>query len=145
MGAPPDELSLAAAQAARTGVRVEVASETTETSVTFVLPDGSRQVEAAAGPIRVRKDGAWVPVDTTLRVTADGVRPVAVPGERRFSAGGQGPMARLGAGGGGDARSLEFGWVGSLPAPVLSGDTATYPDVLPGVDLVLTATRKGFS
>lgn len=50
-------------------------------------------------------------------------------------------MARLGAG----PHSLELGWDGELPTPTLKGDTATYRDVLAGVDLVLTATRKGFA
>ena len=34
---------------------------------------------------------------------------------------------------------------GSLPVPVISGSTATYPSVLPGVNLVLTASDQGMS
>src|SRR5688572_12145574 len=58
-----------------------------------------------------------------------------------FSGGGTGPLARITSGG----REVAMGWPAALPAPVLSGDTATYPNVLPDVDLVLTADSMGFS
>ncbi|MFJ6704944.1 MULTISPECIES: LamG-like jellyroll fold domain-containing protein [unclassified Streptomyces] len=40
---------------------------------------------------------------------------------------------------------LAFSWPTMLPRPVVSGDTATYPDVLPEVDLQLTADASGYS
>src|SRR5207247_716168 len=39
---------------------------------------------------------------------------------------------------------LRMVWTGTLPAPALSGNVATYREVYPGVDLVLAATRTGF-
>jgi hypothetical protein len=45
--------------------------------------------------------------------------------------------------GSGDTQS-GLGWSGSLPAPVLSGTRATYPEVKPGVDVVVEATGTGF-
>ncbi|WP_147263139.1 hypothetical protein [Geodermatophilus sp. TF02-6] len=80
-------------------------------------------------------------MDTTLELTDDGVRPVAVPGEITFSAGGDAPMAVLGDG---EGTQITLAWPDELPAPELAGATATYRDVLDDVDLVLTATRTGF-
>ncbi|WP_205704756.1 DNRLRE domain-containing protein [Kineococcus indalonis] len=141
------------ATAIRTGKNVEVAELTTTTSVTTVTPDGRISTDTAAGPIRVQPKGAdgkadeWVPVDTTLVRDTDGIRPKAVVGERLFSAGGTDAreaqvMASLR---GEDGQGLDFTWPEALPSPTLSGDTATYADVLPDTDLVLTATRSGFS
>nr|WSX47615.1 LamG domain-containing protein [Streptomyces sp. NBC_00974] len=40
---------------------------------------------------------------------------------------------------------MTVGWQGEpLPKPVLDGDSAVYPEVLPGVDLRMTATLKGY-
>ena len=50
-------------------------------------------------------------------------------------------MAVLGDGKGAE---VAFSWPEDLPAPELAGSTATYRDVLPDVDLLLTVTRTGF-
>ena len=42
-----------------------------------------------------------------------------------------------------DARRLSLSWPATLPAPTLSGATATYTSVLPGVDLIITADDQG--
>ena len=39
---------------------------------------------------------------------------------------------------------MSLTWPGVLPAPVLDGDSAVYADVLPGVDLRMTATTGGY-
>ncbi|MEU2349708.1 hypothetical protein [Modestobacter sp. NPDC049651] len=123
----------ALARAKATGKKVEITSRTTESSISYAQPDGTVKVEVAAGPVRTKVDGVWVPVDTTLQFTADGVQPKAVTGDITFSDGDAGTaMAELGDG---EATSVALGWAGDLPRPTLRGDTATYAEVLPHVDL----------
>ncbi|MGW2837775.1 FG-GAP-like repeat-containing protein [Streptomyces sp. NPDC001493] len=40
---------------------------------------------------------------------------------------------------------ITMSWPGELPAPRIDGDTALYPEVLDGVDLLLTARDSGFT
>ncbi|MFG1702908.1 LamG-like jellyroll fold domain-containing protein [Nonomuraea sp. M3C6] len=137
---PPEEAALAAAR--RTSRPVEVESMRSETRQVFAQPNGTFVLEQNVRPVRVRQADAWVPVDTTLRLAPDGtVEPVATAVDLTFSGGGSAPLARLTRGG----KSLELGWQGTLPKPTLNGDTATYPEVMPGVDLQVTADVDGFS
>lgn len=123
------------------GRRVEILSERTEWSQTFLNADDSRTMEQTIEPTRVRKDDSWVPVDTTLKVTPEGVSPRATVLPIVFSGEGDGPFVRLRDG----SRELALSWPGTLPAPVLKGSTATYRDVFPDVDLQVTAEPLGFS
>ncbi len=128
--------------AARTGREVEVGALTTETGQVFANPDGSFTRHESALPVRVHASSGWVPVDMTLRARADGtVAPIAGPLDLAFSGGGETPLVRLRQ----DGRELAVAWPGKLPQPVLSGETATYREVFPGVDLVLTASTEGLS
>jgi hypothetical protein len=137
----PDEQSARLA-ARQTGRRVEVMSGRTETTRVFANPSSTMTVESHAQPFQVRRGAGWVPVDTTLRTVPNAeVSPVATVTDLALSAGGAGPVARLSYQG----RELSLGWPAPLSAPRLSGDTATYADVLPGVDLVLRATADGVS
>ena len=56
-----------------------------------------------------------------------------------LSGGGTGALATLGTG----TSGLTLTWPGRLPAPSISGATATYRNVLSGVDLALTTTELG--
>lgn len=65
------------ARSSATRVRVdELTSETTEV---WALPEGGFEAVLSAGPVRVRRDGGWVPVDLTLvkDPSDDSVRTVA--------------------------------------------------------------------
>ncbi|MBO4205834.1 LamG-like jellyroll fold domain-containing protein [Micromonospora echinofusca] len=106
-------------------------------------PDGRLTFHSAVVPQRTRKpDNSWADINLTLQAGGDGrLRPVASVADVSFSGGGTGPMVTLQRSG----RSLQLTWPGTLPAPVLSGDAATYPSVLPDVDLVVRATHTGFT
>lgn len=140
----PDPLSATMAAQACDG-RVEVLSGRTETTLVWARPQGGFSTEIHAGPVRFRDNGTWRAVDLDLRQTADGaVEPVGHPRGLRFSGAttgsGEHVLARVDTGG----DSVSMLWTGPLPSPELTGNTATYRKVRPGVDLVLTATRLGF-
>ena len=147
--APPPPCPAAAADevAARSAARschgrVEILSARTEYAQSYANPDGSTTLETAVVPQRVRKADGWHAIDTTLRRGADGsVAAVATLAAVSFSGGGSSPMVTTRKQG----HTFTLSWPGTLPAPTLSGDTATYPNVLPDVDLVVRATPTGFS
>ncbi|MDR7325402.1 MULTISPECIES: LamG domain-containing protein [Catenuloplanes] len=130
-------------RAAETGERVEVLSERTEYSQVFAEPSGRLVMESTVVPKHVRHaDGSWSETDLDLSVRPDGtVRPGASVADVRFSGGDDAPMVTLVDAG----KTLTLSWPGDLPAPELSGDSATYRGVLPDVDLVLRATWGGFT
>lgn len=128
--------------AVASGTQVEVAGETTETKRVLANPDGTMTLEVSSDPVRVSRGSRWVPVDATLVANADGsFSPRASVSSMVFSGGGSGPAIRLARGG----VSLSWSWPGMLPTPTVVADTATYADVLPGVDLRLTAQPDSFS
>ena len=133
----------ATAQAAATGRPVVIDSQTTETTQVAALPDGTYQLTSSVRPSRVRRGSTWVPVDATLTSRSGGrLAPVASTADISFSPGGTGPLVTTTAANGG---SISYVWPTALPAPSLSGDTATYANVLPDVDLQLHAQIDGYS
>ncbi|MFC7532400.1 DNRLRE domain-containing protein [Actinoplanes sp. GCM10030250] len=136
---------LAAGMAARAcGGRVEVLSQRTETTQVWARPEGGFSTEIYAGPVRFNEGGTWQAVDLTLRPAGGAIEPVGHPRGLRFSGAttgsGEHVLARVETG----KDAISMLWTGPLPAPVLAAETATYPEVRPGVDLLLTATRLGF-
>jgi hypothetical protein len=132
----------AKAEAKRLGRKVAVPAEMGETRDVFANPDGTFTATMRVAPVRVRRGGGWVPVDTTLRRHPDGrIRPVATSKPVVFSGGGREPLVRLYDGG----RWVALHWPGPLPTPSLSESSATYAEVLPGVDLRMKATAQGYS
>ncbi|MET7278348.1 RICIN domain-containing protein [Kribbella sp. NPDC005582] len=134
--APPEPDSYAL-QARRAGHRIEVPEQRTTSREVYVNPDGSHTMVQHVAPVRT---SAGTGIDLTLRAGKDGrVRPAAADTGLALSGGGPGAgLVSLG-------NRLRLGWPGVLPKPVLSGDTATYAEVLPGVDLRMQARSTGFA
>lgn len=134
----------AAVRARECGGRVLVSGETDENSQTFANPDGTFTWESS---VRSRfakaADGSWVKADATLVTNPDGtISPKASTFPMAFSGGGATtPLITADRHGG----RLSMSWHGTLPEPVLAGNVATYPGVMPGVDLRLIADVDGFS
>lgn len=136
--------TVASEAAAESGQREEVLTRRTETSQLFANPDGTFTQETNAAPVRAKKaDGSWSAIDTTLIGTGDGqVVATTTVNRVQFSGGGSGqPMASISTG----EKELSFTWPGPLPKPELDGNTATYQEVFPGVDLMLSAVESGFT
>ncbi|MCX4993731.1 LamG-like jellyroll fold domain-containing protein [Streptomyces sp. NBC_00568] len=121
---------------------VEVTSLRTEAGEVYATPDGNFEAVQHLRPVRTRVDGEWKSIDDTLSKQSDGsVAPRASAVGIEFSGGGTNPLVTLERTG----KRLSFSWPTSLPAPTLDGDTATYANVLPDIDLKLRASTDGFS
>ncbi len=158
MGAP--DVVSAGVAARASGEPVEVVSERSEFSTTWVNPDGSFTTEDSAGQVRFRDAGGdWVDVDLELASLPDGrVRPRGHPRGLVLAGGGvsasksaQSVGTQSSAGGvdlavvsEGRDRAVTIGLPKGVGDPVLEGSTATYEGVWPGVDVVVDARRTGF-
>ncbi|WP_433042742.1 DNRLRE domain-containing protein [Dactylosporangium sp. CS-033363] len=135
----------AAAAARQSGQRVLVEALTTEQTQVWALPTGGFEARVGAAVERFRRAGRWVEVDHTLVARPDGrVAPKAHPRDLVLSgatgdAGATRELASIATAGGRAA----FDWTGPLPAPVLDGPRATYPELFPGIDLVMESTSEG--
>jgi hypothetical protein len=140
-GGPPqgaEERALAAAKSA--GHAVAVPQDTTPTDSVAANPDGTLTLTRSTAPVRKLSGGAWKSLDAALHRGAGGKITTAVTTAGvELTGGGSGPLATLTAAG----RTLAVSFPVPLPAPALSGSTAAYADVLPGVDLLVTADAQG--
>ncbi|MCX5392889.1 VCBS repeat-containing protein [Streptomyces sp. NBC_00094] len=130
------------AEAKRTGKRVEILDRREEAAEYFANPDGTTTRATYGEPKWSRSEGRWRLADARLVKRADGsVAPAAPTFPIAFSGGGAQPLAMMVKQG----KKLALTWPTALPAPIVEGDTATYPSVLPGVDLKLIADVDGFA
>ncbi|MEU3832066.1 hypothetical protein [Streptomyces microflavus] len=130
-------------EAKKTGSEVEVVSQRRESREVFATPEGNLEAREHLRPVWTRVDGMWKRIDTALSRQADGsVAPSATSVKLQFSGGGDNaPLVRMERAG----RAASLSWPGKLPSPELDGAVATYPSVLPGVDLRMTAQEDGFT
>ncbi|WP_433272634.1 LamG-like jellyroll fold domain-containing protein [Actinosynnema sp. CS-041913] len=137
---PGEKTALTEAQ--RTGEPVPVADRLTEASTVLANPDGTFTLRSHVKPVRTNKNGTWQDIDTDLVRAADGtLAPTATPLDVSFSAGGTSPLVTMREG----DKTFTLSWPTPLPEPVVNGPSATYPELLPGVDLQLAANSTGYS
>jgi hypothetical protein len=138
---PTSPDAIASAQAHATGQRVPVAADTTAYTDTVANPNGSFTTTFNERPQHARKNDTWVTPDATLQANSDGsVSPTASVSGLTLSGGGTAPFAVLDDHAG---HTMTLRLPFTLPRPEISGATATYRALLPGVDLVATATSEG--
>jgi hypothetical protein len=126
-----------------TGSAVVATAETTESSLVIANPDGSVTASIADGPVREpdpTDPGHWNPIDLSLVRGEDGFAPTVAAADVVFSDGGSGELASIDE----EAKVFSEEWGSPLPAPTISDNRATYSNVLPGIDLQLTAQTTGF-
>lgn len=132
--------SAAQAQAHKSGKAVPIPSAETSTSTLTAEPDGMFSLSTYAQPIRKKVGGTWEDLNPKLRKNADGtISPTLADQPLSLSGGGSAALATMHSG----AESMAITLPTSLPAPTLSGNQATYSNVAPGVDLVVTVTAQG--
>lgn len=123
------------------GKRVEIIDRRTEYSETYATPDGNLTQRQATLPIWTRHGSVWRKTDTAVTSHEDGTLGPTSSFGIAFSKGGDGPLVAMDRGG----KKLALTWPGTLPEPVVEGNTALYKAVLPGVDLKLIAEVNGFA
>ena len=130
-------------QAHTTDKAVPIPSATTAYSTLTAEPNGQLELTNAVSPQRTQVDGSWKTLNATLTKHTNGTWSPEVASEGlTISGGGRGPLATMTRSGYGMALTLPSS-IPTLPAPKVSGDTATYTDVLPGVDLIVTVNDTG--
>ena len=121
---------------------VEATELTTPTRKVTANPDGFFTAEVSAGPVRVRQGGSWVSIDPSLVTGPDGrLVPRASGSDLSLDPGAGRRLVTLG----GAKDGLSLSWPSDLPTPGVDGNLATYPEVFPGVDLVVEAGVEGFA
>lgn len=141
VSAPISAASSTMALALTSDAAVEDLSQRTETTKLFANPDGTWTSKTAAEPEQVQDAaGDWHAIDTDLTERSGVLVPRYAASDLELSNGGDTTFAAVTEGG----KDLEWRWPNPLPTPTVVGSTATYHDVVPHGDLVVTATITGF-
>ncbi|MBK8445765.1 MAG: hypothetical protein IPL41_03395 [Micropruina sp.] len=124
-------------QAKSSNAPVEVSALTDERTLVTARPEGHFEATMTAAVARVRDPrGGWRDPSAVLVRVADGLlRPEAAVAAVAVAGGGTTELFSVADG---DAK-VSVGWPTPLPVAAIDGATATYPEVYPGVDLVVRA------
>ncbi|MEW1845929.1 DNRLRE domain-containing protein [Nonomuraea angiospora] len=117
---------------------VELLGAATESTRYWQYPDGRITTEVWTRPVRVKKQGLWAWIDTTLSEREGIIRPKVIKGDLSLKRAATtfSPTPD---------QSIALTWPTDLPKPELKGNRATYTDVAgPGADLVVAALPTGF-
>jgi RHS repeat-associated protein len=120
----------------------EVITKRTARSKTIDNGDGSFTLRTFAEPVHVWMNGYWVDIDTELHQADDGtiVNGPALVGVELAADGAADALVELDLG----EVAMSYGLAGAASVePEVSGSTAVYEEVLPGVDLELESVRDG--
>ena len=119
---------------------VEITSDRTAFSQTFANPNGTTTYVASAQPRWVAQGKSWVRASAGLVRGGRGTwSPSAAETGLQLSGGGTRVLATVRSG----RHWMSVSWPANLPVPRVSGASATYPGVFPGVDLMVTAKVTG--
>jgi hypothetical protein len=130
----------AAVMAVSCGQDVEVVAERTEWETTYATAEGNTRLDVSSTAVRTAVNGVWEPIDTSVVAGGSELRVAAPAFEMAFSDGSGGqPLARIVK----DDHELTFDVPFDLTAPVVDGSRITYPQVLEGVDLVVSVHEDG--
>lgn len=144
--------------------RIEVVDERTESTTTWINPDGTTTLDLASGPVRYKdRSGRLQPIDTDLARQPDGsVKAKGHPldlslagatppaAASAFKAAGapagdpKAPTTPLVSLDNGNGTAMSLSWRGALPEPSVDGARARYANALTATDLVVESTRTGF-
>jgi hypothetical protein len=122
------------------GHEVEITAAQTPWDTVYATPEGTTRVETSATAVRTDVNGSWEPINTTVVAGDHGLEVVAPALEMEFSDGtGESPLARIVR----DGHELTFDVPFDLTPAVVQGSQITYPQVLEGVDLVVSVDEDG--
>ncbi|MEV6209539.1 LamG domain-containing protein [Kitasatospora sp. NPDC051914] len=118
-----------------------IPSLTTEYSETTATPQGHLALTTHPDQQRTKATGTWQTLDADLARNGDGsFSPKASANPLVLSKGGGGSFATMTSS---DGKKLSLSLPFALPAPTVTGPSVLYPNVLPDIDLKVTATKFG--
>jgi RHS repeat-associated protein len=137
--------ALIALQQARASQRpVIIKDQTTKTTTVFANPNQTMTATVGDGPVQEPDSNSptgFSPIDLKLGEEISGWwSPRRSDAHVEFSDGVGATAVDMAIA----KHTFAMKWAGPLPKPVISGDTATYNDVSPGVNLVLQALTSGY-